>query len=643
MTNRPPHDPLALDAEQMRAMGHLVVDRLVDRINRLADEPVLRTAPRHELAARIDEPAPATGAPFDELLDRLERDVLSSVGHFDHPRFFGYIPGAGTWPAALGDLIASAVNIDAGSWREAAGPSQLELTVLSWFAEWIGYPADAGGILVSGGSAANLAAIACAREVLAGPMNERLVIYVSDQSHSSVARAARQLGFRHDQVRVIPTDERRRLRPVDLAAAIDHDATDGKEPLLVAAVAGSTNTGAVDPLPAIAEVAHARGVWMHVDAAYGGFAVLADRGRRALEGLDAADSVTLDPHKWLAMPFEVGCLMVREPGHLERAFAMVPEYLRDRVAADSEVNFADRGMQLTRASRAIKVWLSLGTFGVDAFRAAVDRALDLAVLAERLVEEDPRLELVSAASLGIVAFRRRFEGDASRVDAANSAVVAALAARGDVFLTSTMLDGRYAIRLCVLNHSSSEADVRAAIAAAAEIDVPMSERARRAASPAPAPPVRVANVREARLDSRWLRNHTLDVESLLAMPPFAGTPPEDAARFLASGREQRVDAGAAIVEQWAFSRDFHVIVEGAVSVRSDGRELARLAPGDVFGEIAGLDWGRDFSYGRTASAVALGPARVITFPQAALRELMRSVPSVDAAIRRLAAERLANR
>ncbi len=633
MTARPPDDPLALDAEQMRAMGHLVIDRLVERITALPDEPVLRTASREELAARLDGPPPAAGTPFAALLDRLERDVLSYVGHFDHPRFFGYIPGAGTWPAALGDLIASAVNIDAGSWREAAGPSQLELTVLRWFAGWIGYPPDAGGILVSGGSAANLAAVACAREVLAGPMNERLVIYVSDQSHSSIARAARQLGFRHDQVRVIPTDEHRRLRPADLAAAIDHDAADGKEPLLVAAVGGSTNTGAVDPLPAVAEVAHDRGVWVHVDAAYGGFAVLTERGREALAGLEAADSVTLDPHKWLAMPFEVGCLMTREANHLERAFAMVPEYLRDRASATSEVNFADRGMQLTRASRAIKVWLSLATFGVDAYRSALDRALDLAALAQRRIEGDPRLELVSPASLGIVVFRRRFEGDASQVDAANAAVVASLAQRGEVLLTSTLLDGRYAIRLCVLNHSSTEADVRAAIAAAATSDVPARARV---ASPG-------ANVRDVRLDRRWLRSHTLDSQALTAMPPFAGTPAGDAATFLAAGREQRVATGAAIVEQWAFSRDFHVIVEGGVSVRLGGRELALLGPGDVLGEIASLDWGRDFSYGRTASAIATEPTRVVTFPQAALRELMRSVPSVDAAIRRLAAARLANR
>ena len=250
--------------------------------------------------------------------------MLPFVGHFDHPRFFGYIPGAGTWPAALGDLIAAATNIDAGAWREAAGPSQLELTVLDWFREWIGYPIGAAGVLVSGGSAANLTAIACAREAIVGPMSPRIVAYTSDQTHSSLARAARHLGFRPDQIRVLATDERFRLRVDDLVAAIDADLAAGRLPFLVSANAGTTSTGAVDDLAAISAICRERGIWMHVDAAYGGFAVLTERGRDALRGLELADSVTLDPHKWLAMPFEVGCLMVREGAALERGLRAPP-------------------------------------------------------------------------------------------------------------------------------------------------------------------------------------------------------------------------------------------------------------------------------------------------------------------------------
>src|SRR5690349_6140770 len=400
-------DPLELDRDTMRAMGYRVVDLLVERIATLRDEPVLRTGSRAEMEARIAEPAPAAGTDFETLIDRLATDVLPFVGHFDHPRFFGYIPGAGTWPAALGDLIASATNIDAGAWREAAGPSQLELTVLDWFRAWIGYPEGAAGVLVSGGSAANLTAIACAREAIVGPMSPRIVAYTSDQTHSSLARAARHLGFRPDQIRVLATDARFRMRLDDLVAAIDTDLAAGRLPFLVSANAGTTSTGAVDDLTAISEICRERGIWMHVDAAYGGFAVLTERGRDALRGIELADSVTLDPHKWLAMPFEVGCLMVREGAALEAAFELHPEYLQDRSAAPRAVNFADRGLQLTRASRAIKVWLALETFGVDAFRAVVDRAIDLTLEAQLVIEGDERLELVSPASLGILAFRRR--------------------------------------------------------------------------------------------------------------------------------------------------------------------------------------------------------------------------------------------
>lgn len=634
-------DPLELDRETMRQMGYLVIDRLVERVAGLRDQPVLKIGSRADLAARIDGPPPDAASSFEGLIDRLERDVLPFVGHFDHPRWFGYIPGAGTWPSALGDLIASATNIDSGAWREASGPSQLELTVLDWFRGWLGYPEGAGGVLVSGGSAANLAAIACAREALAGAMSERLVLYVSDQSHSSIARAARQLGFRQDQVRVIATDEAFRLRPSDLATAMDVDLSAGKQPLLVAAVAGSTNTGAIDPLGDLAEVAHGHGAWLHVDGAYGGFAVLAKRGAEALVGLAAADSITLDPHKWLQMPIEAGCLMVRDGRNLERAFAIVPDYLRDRVGAPESVNFADRGLQLTRASRAIKVWLGIATFGLDAYRAVIERTLDLAGLAESLVRADPRLELVTPASLGVVTFRRRFDdepgrdADPDRVDRLNAQLVADLAQGGEVLLTSTVLRGRYAIRLCVLNHGSQADDVRFALDRVATLSV--------SDEPADVAAQELASVREMGMDPRWLRGHDLDAAQLVALPLFAGTPIGDAERFLAAGRETRFEAGDVLVEQWAFSRDVLLVLDGRVSVRSDRRELRTLGAGEIVGEIAAIEWGRDFSYGRTATVVAIEAGRLVAFPSAALGDLMRTVPSVDHRIKSLAAERLANR
>lgn len=233
--------------------------------------------------------------------------------------------------------------------------SQLELVVLGWFKQWIGYPDEAAGVLVSGGSAANLTALACAREALLGAMSGEVVAYLSDQAHSSMARAARVLGFRPNQVRVLPVDDDYRMRPEALAAAMAADLRAGRRPLFVAASAGSTSTGAVDPLPELAAVCRERGVWFHVDAAYGGFAALTGRGRRWLAGMELADSVTLDPHKWLYQPFECGCLLVRAGRRLREAFRIQPDYLKDTEAASHEVNFSDLSVQLSRASRALKL------------------------------------------------------------------------------------------------------------------------------------------------------------------------------------------------------------------------------------------------------------------------------------------------
>jgi glutamate/tyrosine decarboxylase-like PLP-dependent enzyme len=290
-------------------------------------------------------------------------------------------------------------------------------------------------------------------------MSDRLVAYMSDQTHSSVARAARLIGFAPERVRILPTDERYRLRVDALLHALDEDTRAGLRPLVVVANAGATNTGAVDPLRELAQICRARDVWLHVDAAYGGFAAMTQRGRKALAGLELADSVTLDPHKWLYQPIECGCVLVREGDLLSRAFAIAPDYLSD-YRGDS-VDFCDLGMQLTRTARALKIWLSLGYFGVDAFRAAIDRALDLARLAERLIVASPTLELLCPPSLGVVCFRRKLAAEANEVqlERANAELVSALENSGRGLVSSTRLHGRYAVRMCIMNHSSGPAEV----------------------------------------------------------------------------------------------------------------------------------------------------------------------------------------
>ena len=395
-------DPLEVDPETMRLLGYQVVDWLVERAHGRRDEPVLRQASSADMARRVPGTAPASGRDLDEILRHLGEDVLPFRSRIDHPRYLAYVPGEGTWPGALGDLIASTYNIDVGNWMESAGPSRLETVVLRWFADWIGYPAESAGVLVSGGSAANLTAMACAREALVGAMSGELVAYVSEQGHSSLARAARVLGFGPQQVRVLPVDDKFRMRTDALEAAITADLAAGRRPLVVLAVAGTTNTGAVDDLAQLARVCGRYGVWLHVDGAYGAFAALTERGREALAGLELADSVTLDPHKWLYQPFECGALLVRRGHLLKDAFEIHPSYLQDTTARDGATNYADHGLQLTRMSRALKIWMSLQYFGVDAFAAAIDRAMDLAEHAQRVIEAAPDLELLAPATLGIV-------------------------------------------------------------------------------------------------------------------------------------------------------------------------------------------------------------------------------------------------
>lgn len=456
---------LDLPPETMRAMGYAVVDRLVERLSGLDGAPAWRGATREEMRERLSGPAPAQGSPFHELLRFLDRSVLPYRGSVDHPRFFAFVPSCPTWPGILGDFLAAGHDIFQGTWLASAGPSALELEVLGWFRDWLGYPPASAGLLMSGGSAANLAALATARDARLGEAWGDGVIYVSGETHSSVVRAARILGFSRDRLRTVAVDDRLRLDPAALAAAVAADRRAGLRPFLVVANGGATSTGAVDPLPELSSLCRREGLWLHADAAYGGFAVLTDRGRRALAGLDRADSVTLDPHKWLFQPFEAGCLLVRDGRRLLDAFHTMPDYLQDTevrrgaLPDDAEVNFADRGPQLTRASRALKVWLTVRTFGLDRIRAAIGRGLALAERAEARIRASDTLRLVTPAALGVVCFR---SGDGEAADAER---VRRLSESGLGMISSTRVRGDYVLRLCILNHRSRWRDVEAVIRA----------------------------------------------------------------------------------------------------------------------------------------------------------------------------------
>jgi glutamate/tyrosine decarboxylase-like PLP-dependent enzyme len=340
-----------------------------------------------------------------------------------------------------------------GTWLAGSGPAEIELVTVDWLRELCGMPETAGGLFVSGGSMANLTALAVARERKLGDDIGRGSVYYSDQTHSSVDRALAVLGFRPRQLRRIASDEQYRL-PLDaLRRAVEEDRAAGMIPCCVIANAGTTNTGAIDPIPELARFCREHGIWLHADGAYGAAAMLSARGRAALDGIGLADSLSLDPHKWLFQPFESGCVILQDRKLLRDTFRILPDYLQDAHHLREEVNFCDYGIQLTRGFRALKLWMSFQVFGAAAFRSAIDHGFELAEIAERRLRESGCWEILSPAQTAIVAFRHAGE------DALNAHLAAELKASGYAFLSTTTLRGRTALRLCTINPRTTADDI----------------------------------------------------------------------------------------------------------------------------------------------------------------------------------------
>jgi len=455
--------PLELDPVELRRLAHLVADQVADRWVELGDRPVSGKASRAEMEERLREPIPRSGVPLEESLELFWREIEPYAGKIDHPGFFAFIPSSPTFASLVGDWLAAGCNIFQGTWLESAGPSQVELVVLDWLKECLGFPMGGSGILTSGGSAANLMGLAVAREERLDGSFQTGTAYCSDQTHTAVDRALRILGFPRGALRRLPARADWTLDPLAVARAVAEDREKGLRPFCVIASAGTTNTGAVDPLDELADLCVSEGLWLHVDGAYGAFARLAERGSARLRGLERADSLVLDPHKWLYVGYEAGCLLVRDGDALPRCFHVLPDYLQDTQTTGGEVNFADYGLQLSRAARALKLWFSFRTHGLEAISEAVDRTMRLADLAERLVRETDRLELTSPSSLGILSFR--FVGlgseDDARLDDLNAAILARFYREGRFMASSTRLGGRFVIRLCPMNYRTTRDDVAA--------------------------------------------------------------------------------------------------------------------------------------------------------------------------------------
>jgi glutamate/tyrosine decarboxylase-like PLP-dependent enzyme len=470
--------PLALDLEVFRTLGHRLVDDLADRLSALAAGPVTRGGTPEEIRAALgaSRALPDAGTDPAELLARATRLVFEHGVFNGHPKFFGYITASPAPIGMLGDLLGAAANPNLGGWLLSPIATEIELQTVRWISQLIGFPDSAGGLLVSGGNMANFAGFWAARTARApwnirvdgasGHAGGRLRAYCSAETHTWIEKASDLSGLGTSAVRWIPTDAELRMDVDALVRQIDADREAGDTPFFVVGTAGSVSTGAVDPLPAIARVCRDRGLWFHVDGAYGGFAAAVEDAPADLRALREADSVAVDPHKWLYAPLEAGCALVRDPAHLRAAFSYHPPYYH---FDDTTVNLVDYGPQNSRGFRALKVWLAMQQAGAAGYRRMIGDDMRLARRLADSVAHEPELELATQA-LSITTFRyippdlrgRAGEDAVARyLDELNEAVLDRLQRGGEAFVSNAVIRGRYLLRACIVNIHTDAADVDA--------------------------------------------------------------------------------------------------------------------------------------------------------------------------------------
>ncbi|HEX9286081.1 MAG TPA: pyridoxal-dependent decarboxylase [Thermoanaerobaculia bacterium] len=462
-----------LPPDEVRRLGRLAADAVAEHREKLLDRPVFGKVGGG--ASLFEGPPPEEGRPYDEVLDFVREHVMPYPFGNSHPRFFGFINATADPVGITADYLAAALNPNCWGGDHAA--VHVESQVIRWLAALLGLPAESEGILVSGGSMANFTALAAARRAmtpgnvredgLAGEGRPQLVVYASDQVHHCVDKAVDLLGIGTRNLRKIETDQRFRIRMDLLESAISEDRRAGRTPAIVVGTAGTVNTGAVDPLDALARLCRRESLWFHVDGAYGAMAVLSRELAPLFAGLDRADSIAADPHKWLYVPYEAGATIVREPGRLAATFRKFPEYL----ASDPESPFpgpawfAERGVELSRGFKALKVWMGLKVHGTRAYARAIENDVALARFLSEEVDRRPDFERMADPVLSIANFRYRPAGDAlshsdEELDRLNRRIINRLVGAGSFFLAPTILKGRTAMRACIVNFRTTEEDLK---------------------------------------------------------------------------------------------------------------------------------------------------------------------------------------
>jgi aromatic-L-amino-acid decarboxylase len=451
---------LELTQKEMMKMGDKALKQVVEHIDKLPDASCNDLDKFPPAADILEEPCPEKGMEIEPILDLLMNEAIPASITHPHPSFMGYIPGGGLFPSAIADFIAAATNRYVGVSFAAPALARIEKVLLDWFIDWMGYPETARGILTSGGSLANFSAIVTARKYLLGDDLTKGTIYMSDQTHHCVTKMASQAGIPEQNIRLLDVDENFRAVPDLFEKAIKQDLPKGLKPFLIVGNAGTINTGAVDPLAELGDVADQFGLWYHIDGAYGGFFNLCEEGKKELQGIDVADSMVLDPHKSLFIPYGTGSLLVRDGELLRQAHAKSADYIQDHSVPEHAWDSADYSPELSRSFRGLRVWLPIKYFGLQAFRENLAEKMDLARWIQQRLEEEPGFECLSRPQLSAFAFRYRPKsGD---VEAFNRNLLKKIVESKKLYLTSTLLSGEFVLRICILGFRTHKPEVERA-------------------------------------------------------------------------------------------------------------------------------------------------------------------------------------
>jgi aromatic-L-amino-acid decarboxylase len=433
--------------DDFRQFGHKLVDWVADYLESPDRFPVLSTVQPNDIIDGLPAHGPAQGETLERIFEDFERIILPGITHWNHPRFLAFFANTSSPPAILAELLAAALNANGFIWKVSPAVTELEVVTLRWLLHWFGLPEEWFGMILDTASTATLHAIAAARAAIAPETRDSgaphdLVLYTSDQAHSSVEKGAMALGVGRRNVRLIPSDDEFRMRPDLLEQAIWEDRAAGLRPFCIVATVGTTSTSSIDPVPRIADIAQREGLWLHIDAAYAGSAAVVPEFRWILDGCDQADSLVFNPHKWLMVPVDCSIFYCRHPDVLRQAFSLVPEILR---TTDGGLNLMDYSIPLGRRFRALKLWFVLRYYGHDGLAHIIREQVSMTHELLDRIAADPRFEICAPAPLSVVCFRQR------GTDELNRMLLDAINGSGRFFMSATAAQGRYVLRIAVGN------------------------------------------------------------------------------------------------------------------------------------------------------------------------------------------------